>query len=178
MIVVTGHEHYGVRALNEGAVYYVLKPIDPDVLICAVERLWVRYGQKSTTRGGLYLRVAAGHEQVFLFDTLLYCTSEGNYCRLYLERKESFMVCMSMKELCKLLPAQFVRIEHSCTVNAGWVAEYLYDNRHAQVVLEDGTVLGVSRRRRGVVRKQLQQLGVSTSGRGGRAAHVRIVRSL
>lgn len=174
IIVVTGHQHYAIQALNEGALYYILKPIDPDDLMCAMDKLRRAHPpsnimeeevgiHEQNRRTSLYVRLTAGQESIIPFKNIMYCTSEGNYYRLHLSNAERIVSYGSIKKLLSVLPSYFLRIQSSCIANAHYIQKYMYNSKEASVALSDGTVLQLSRRYRGTLRKQLQNMGITAA---------------
>lgn len=167
IVVVSGYEQYGVRAVNEGVEYYLLKPVDIDELRSIAEQLhrklqhhspvqsFDRNKEKSVLPARLYLSDGNGKKKTIPVESLMYCTPEGNYCRLHFRNAAPFVLYSSMKKLGAALPADsFIRIHHSCIVNIRYIHEY--DSR-GYVLLTDGTSLHVSRRHRKELLHMLQQ---------------------
>jgi DNA-binding LytR/AlgR family response regulator len=59
VVFITAFDHYAVQAFDEGAVDYVLKPIEPARLARAVQRLKQRLGQQPANLAGLVDRIRA-----------------------------------------------------------------------------------------------------------------------
>ncbi len=59
VVFITAFDHYAVQAFDEGAVDYLLKPLDPARLVRAVQRLKLRLGQQPANLAGLVDRIKA-----------------------------------------------------------------------------------------------------------------------
>lgn len=59
VVFVTAFDHYAVRAFDEGAIDYLVKPVEPVRLARAVQRLRDRLGQAPADLSGLGTAVAA-----------------------------------------------------------------------------------------------------------------------
>jgi DNA-binding LytR/AlgR family response regulator len=59
VVFITAFDHYAVQAFDEGAVDYLLKPIEPARLARAVQRLKQRLGQQPANLAGLVDRIRA-----------------------------------------------------------------------------------------------------------------------
>jgi DNA-binding LytR/AlgR family response regulator len=59
VVFITAFDHYAVQAFDEGAVDYLLKPLDPARLVRAVQRVKQRLGQQPANLSGLVDRIQA-----------------------------------------------------------------------------------------------------------------------
>ena len=59
-------------------------------------------------------------------DEIIFCESDGNYCKIFLEDKRTLFVTRKLKEVFALFPAHtFFRVHNSFVVNLNKVREYL-----------------------------------------------------
>jgi DNA-binding LytR/AlgR family response regulator len=63
VVFITAFDHYAVQAFEEGAVDYLLKPLDTGRLARAVQRLRQRLGSAPADMGGLVERIERGRAQ-------------------------------------------------------------------------------------------------------------------
>ncbi len=121
VIFTTGYDQYAIRAFEVNALDYLLKPIAPERLAAALERV----------RPALPVR--AKLEQVFVRDgercwivrlaEVFLMESEGNYTRLCFG-KERPLIRRSLNALEEQLdPAVFFRANRRQMVNLKWVEE-------------------------------------------------------
>ena len=90
-----------------------------------------------------------GNETVFISqEEILYCKIDESYTAIYLNDGNSVLTGKSLKELEKILtPVLFVRIHNSSIINTQFEESYLTEN-DITVRMKNGTILGVSRRRK------------------------------
>jgi two-component system, LytTR family, response regulator len=167
VIFVTAYDQYAMRAFDEHAVDYLLKPFAVERFQKALERARQRLGEKgsapapATRPAAAELARAARPPQEFLqrvvvkdgarvhiipVDKLDYAESQDDYVSLHSQGK-SFLKEQTISSLeAALDPERFVRIHRTVIVNLERVAKiepYAKDSRVA--VLSDGAQLPVSR---------------------------------
>jgi two-component system LytT family response regulator len=65
-----------------------------------------------------------------LVNSILYCTAEGAYTKVYLTEKRSLLISRTLGDIEEMLPPEiFIRIHHSTIVNLNAVTHYLRDGR-------------------------------------------------
>jgi len=167
VIFVTAYDQYAMRAFDEHAVDYLLKPFSLERFQKALERARQRLGEKGSTQTPVAnaapsdLARAARPPQEFLqrivvkdgarvhiipVDRLDYAESQDDYVALHSQGK-SYLKEQTISSLeAALDPERFVRIHRTVIVNLERVAKiepYAKDSRIA--VLSDGSQLPVSR---------------------------------
>jgi two-component system LytT family response regulator len=173
VIFVTAHNQFMIEAFHFSAIDYLLKPVEDNLLIDAVnrarKRIEERSGSKnvetflhnlkqkqSPTKMRLCIPSLKGF-QVIELDDILYAESSGNYTNLYFLNKP--MVCTSkpMHEYEKLLEdAGFVRIHKSILVNLLHVKEYLR-GEGGSVILSNGHEVEVARRKKDLLLAKMKE---------------------
>ncbi len=158
-IFVTAYSQYALRALNQSAAYYLLKPVDIDELIQAVEKTAdniARNQQAFHTRilvenlrtleqqaRKVVLPVMEGFEVVRMSD-IMHCQASGNFTEIFLTSGEKKLICRPLKHFEEILgEAGFMRIHRTHLINLEYVVGYL-KGKAGQVRLEDGTEVQVS----------------------------------
>jgi DNA-binding LytR/AlgR family response regulator len=139
VVFVTAHDEYAVAAFEEGAVDYVMKPIDAARLATACERVKKRLASapasldrllaelaRLTAQKSSYLRwinASLGSDvKLITVDEVLYFQSDTKYTRVVTQDGES-LIRKSLKELLdELDPASFWQIHRSTIVNVGAIA--------------------------------------------------------
>lgn len=155
VIFVTAYEEFALKALKNGAVDYVLKPVDIEELETAIEKV-LKY-----PNNGVQFNVAAEHFngnkkrlvlslhdsfQVVEFNDLMYCKSDSGYTTFFLQGGREFMTSKPIKEFENQLPDSiFVRTHQSYIVNLNYVDKFDKTNF---VSLKDNTKIPVSTRKR------------------------------
>jgi len=173
VIFVTAHNQFMVEAFHFSAIDYLLKPVEDNLLVDAVNRAKKRIAEKSGSKNietflhnlkqkhspqkmKLCIPSLKGF-QVIELDDILYAESSGNYTNLYFSNKA--MVCTSkpMHEYEVLLEdAGFARIHKSILVNLLHVKEYIR-GEGGSVKLSDGTELEVARRKKDLFLNKMKQ---------------------
>lgn len=130
VIFVTAHQHYAISAIRMSACDFLLKPVDPDDLVDAIERAKV----KLKSQGGDPIEVMLQHakgvkdrivlkdmENIFIIRIadIIHCEADGRYTRFFIDgREKPILVSTNLKEYDQLLsPSGFVRIHHSHLIN-------------------------------------------------------------
>ena len=153
-VFVTAYNQYAMDALNHHAAYYLMKPINIDELIKAVD--YVRaIKEKENALEGQVLQArsvrAAGKItlpqqdgfQVLEVSDIYFCKADDNYTEIYLEKKK-IVVSKTLKYFEDALQSySFARIHKSYLVNVSEVVKYK-KGKGGSVVLSNGKELSVS----------------------------------
>jgi two-component system LytT family response regulator len=79
---------------------------------------------------------------------IIRCEANGSYTKFFLQNKETILVSRTLKEIEEILPGnEFFRIHESHIINLSCLKKYIKGDG-GQVVLNDGSVLDVARRRK------------------------------
>lgn len=119
VIFVTAYEEHAVRAFEVDAVDYLLKPVDPDRLQAALERLDAPPppAQRLAADDWLFLPMGGGRGFLQVAD-IGHVTAAGDYTVVHTTRGESHRVPRTLKEWEERLPAtRFLRIHRGTIVN-------------------------------------------------------------
>jgi two-component system LytT family response regulator len=127
VIFVTAYDEYAIRAFEVNALDYLLKPVHPDRLAKALERLELRE-QEIHTRirrlkydDSLFLMLGR-HFKFLKVDTILAVTAAGDYSEVLTSDGSKGLVLKSMKEWEARLPAQhFLRVHRSTIINMEYI---------------------------------------------------------
>ena len=173
VIFVTAHNQFMIEAFHFSAIDYLLKPVEDNLLVDAVNRAKKRIDEKSGSKNvetflhnlkqkqspqkmRLCIPSLKGF-QVIELDEILYAESSGNYTNLYFVNQK--MVCTSkpMHEYEVLLEdAGFVRIHKSILVNLQHVKEYLR-GEGGSVILSNGHEVEVARRKKDLLIAKMKE---------------------
>lgn len=127
VIFTTAHSEYAIRAVGLKAAAYLLKPIQPDELREALDRVYKTFSpsQNLTLKSKLPVPYTDGI-QLIAHSDILYCRSNGNYTEFFLTTNEKIVASKTLKHFGELLPRdQFVRIHKSYIVNLSHLKRYL-----------------------------------------------------
>jgi two-component system LytT family response regulator len=130
VIFTTAYDEFAVKAFEFNALDYLLKPVDPNRLIAALERLRQRESVLPGTAAGPALRLAL-EDKVFVREgdrcwfvavkNTRLLESEGNYTRLHFDdqKPQLFRSLTAMEE--RLDPRSFFRANRKQVINLTWV---------------------------------------------------------
>ena len=161
LIFVTAYDHYAIQAIRFSAIDYLVKPVDIDELKVAVDRaaeqkykrtpaqqvdLLFEYLQMKQPRR---IPIPTGEGLRFInMDDILYLEASNNYTYIFLRTPQKLLVSRTLKDFEELLPAEtFVRIHHSHIINKFFIERYIRGDG-GQVVMQNGTTLDVSKRKK------------------------------
>ncbi len=153
-VFVTAYNQYAMDALNSHAAYYLMKPINIDELIKAVEYVQeikqkeieltdtVLQPKLKSVEGKITLPQQDGFQVLNVAD-ILYCKADDNYTEIYLENKK-ILVSKTLKYFEDALTGfSFARIHKSYLVNVNEVVKYR-KGKGGSVVVSNGKELLVS----------------------------------
>lgn len=162
IIFTTAYDEYVLKALKAGASDYLLKPLDADEMVEAVERVRNKLTARDKQSNMEQLLAALSKQfsthtlalptmdglSFIKFDDIIRIEADGNYCRIYCVNRPVYTVTRQIHELEEKLPAtSFCRIHNSHIVNISFIREYVR-GRGGYVVMTDGTQVDVSNRRK------------------------------
>ncbi len=170
VIFTTGSGEYAIRAFRYAAIDYLLKPIDPEELVQAVERHAASKGiaREQLAILGAQTGIDAVPERIVLktldkmylieISDIQRCEADGNYTMFHIEGRSPILVTKTLKDYDKLLdPAGFLRVHQSHLVNISWISEFVKVDG-GYLVMRDGAKIPVSTRRRAYVVSELEKL--------------------
>ncbi|TMM58237.1 response regulator transcription factor [Maribacter algarum] len=153
-VFVTAYNQYAIDALNNHAAYYLMKPINIDELIKAVDYVTeirtkedaledrVLTPKLNKVDGKITLPQQDGFQVLNVAD-ILYCKADDNYTEIYLENKK-ILVSKTLKYFEEALSKfAFARIHKSYLVNVNEVVKYR-KGKGGSVVVSNGKELLVS----------------------------------
>lgn len=156
-IFVSAFDSFAINAFRYSAIDYLLKPVDQNELIRAVEKLKAHDEQRNQkikvllgNRKAIEKIALPSVEELFFVkpDEIIRCQSDNNYTRFFLKSGQNILVCKTLKDYEELLePLGFFRIHKSDLINLQYLKKYKR-GEGGMVTLDDGTQLEVSRRRK------------------------------
>jgi two-component system LytT family response regulator len=164
VIFVTAYNEYMLQALQYSAADYLLKPVDEERLVEAVQRVERRLqeGKKEEQTTTLLHNLAkTGNPSemrlclptlkgfiVLKLEEIIYCEAERSYTVFHLDNGKTVTVSKPLLEYDQLLrDTSFLRIHKSFLVNLLHVKEY-QRGEGGIVILSDGAEIEVSRRKK------------------------------
>jgi two-component system, LytTR family, response regulator len=161
LIFVTAYDHYAIKAIRFSALDYLVKPVEVEDLKEAVTRASVNrnkklpgsqveflleYLQKKTPKR-ITIPTTEGLQFINL-DDIVYLEASNNYTNIHLQGIQKFLVSRTLKDFEEMLPPEiFLRIHHSTIINKSFIEKYIRGDG-GQVVMNNGIVLDVSKRKK------------------------------
>jgi two-component system LytT family response regulator len=164
VIFVTAHNEYLLQALQFSAVDYLMKPVDEDRLVEAVERLKKRLKEEKSTdqaatllhninKAGfpLEMRLCLPTQKGFTIvklEEIIYCEAQRSYTIFRLLNNKSIMISKPLFDYDRLLADTiFLRVHKSFLINLLHVKEY-QRGEGGTVIMSNGMEIEVSRRKK------------------------------
>ena len=174
VIFVTGHEKFAIRACNYSSIGYVLKPIDPDQLIEAVERVKVNESDadnKINQRVDLFsqyynnpnkfekMSIAALDGIYFInIKDVVRLEGEDNYTHIFLNSGNRLTASKTIKSYEEMLAGvNFYRVHKSHVINLNYLKKFVKGDG-GYIIMDDDKQIAVSRRRRAAFMEQMKRL--------------------
>lgn len=158
-VFVTAFSNYALKAINFSAAYYILKPIDIDELVAAVEKIKKAKQEKNhalhtqvlienihTANKQLHklvLPVLEGFEVVQVKD-IVRCEANDNFTDFIFSGGQRLLICRTLKFYEQTLEGfGFLRVHKSHLINLQYVKKYKR-GKGGQVLMADGSEIEVS----------------------------------
>ncbi len=141
VIFTTAHEKYALSAIKAACLEYLLKPINYNELINAVEKferqkqLIVNQKKIETllenmgSNSGAFNKIAIPSNEGYMFVTvndIICCEASMNYTIVYTNKNEKIVSTRGLKEFEELLnPQLFFRCHKSWIVNLNYIKKYV-----------------------------------------------------
>jgi two-component system LytT family response regulator len=171
IIFITASDAHAIKAFRYAAIDYLMKPIDPDELVSALDK----YRKQHLNENAKYqlLNDSLKHHQrpherlalhsqdkihIVNISEILRCESNVNYTCFYFTGGKKMLVTKTLKEFEDLLSDQgFFRVHQSHLVNTRYIREYV-KTEGGHLIMNDGAMVPVSTRKRPEVMKMLEEL--------------------
>ena len=158
VIFTTAHNQYAVKAFKYSAIDYLLKPIDKEELITAVQKaqhtnIRAHQGQQREILLDYVKPFKSSKEKValptsdgivfFNIEDIIFCEALGNFTKVYNQQGKFFTFTKPLKDIEEMLHEnQFYRLHNSYLVNLRKVEKYM---RSGDVRMSNGKVIPVAR---------------------------------
>lgn len=161
VVITTAYDEYGIKALKNEALDYLLKPIDSDDLSETlnkikkfksrsynsenIENILIEFNAKNSQKK---ITISTEGKLIFLnLDEILFVESDGNYSTLFLIDNQKILITKKLKEIDSLLPNKsFFRIHNSYIINLNKIKEFL--KTEGYVIMDSGHRIPVARQRK------------------------------
>ena len=163
-IFVTAYEHYALKAIKRSAIDYLLKPLDIDDLVAAVQKLSAQNTNQASTeqqqmvlnsyingspRDQHILALPTSDGLIFIHDEeIISCQSDSNYTHLTMTNGRKFLVCRTLNDIEEMLSDDlFCRVHHSFVVNLKHIRRY-FKGKGGYLEMSNGDSVEVSSRKK------------------------------
>ncbi len=163
VIFITGFEEYAIKAFKFSALDYIIKPIDPDELTAAINRVEKSYDNENLSgKLSTFLTnidnitkevkkiVLKTSENIYVINVqdIIRCESDRNYTRFYFNDGKKLLVSITLKEYDELLNGYgFYRVHQSHLVNLNYISHYEKGDG-GSIIMKDGSSVAVSIRKK------------------------------
>ena len=172
IIFVTAYDTFTKRACEYACVGYVNKPIDPDELVAAVNRVRTGKAQKIKERIDVFqghlsnpnafekMSITAVDGIYFLnIKDVVRLEAEDNYTHIFTHSGERRTIAKTIKSYEELLSGvNFFRVHKRHLINLNYMSKFMKGD--SLVVMDDGIKIEVSRRRRPAFMELMKRLQV------------------
>jgi two-component system, LytTR family, response regulator len=169
LVFTTAYDHYAIKAIRYSALDYLVKPED---LKAAVQRAEEKRAhsypnpqiellvEQLVTRKNSPSRIAIPTTEGLQFvrlEDIIYLEASVNYTHFFCTNAVKYLVSRTLKDFEDMLPAEiFLRIHNSYIINKNFAEKYIR-GEGGQVVLSNGAVLDVSKRKKSEFLKAIGQ---------------------
>lgn len=161
LIFTTAWDQYALQAVRHSAIDYLLKPIDPEDLVAAVDKaakrnhLHYRTAIESLTaelkHPSPVKRLAIPNQDSIVFvdwSQIIYLEADSNYTHIYTTSGKKHTVSRTLKEYDEQLDTnQFFRVHNTFLINLSHVEKYIKGDG-GYVLMSNGNTIDVARRKK------------------------------
>lgn len=164
VVFVTAYDHYAVQAFELNALDYLLKPVEPERLDRALDRVRSQMPARPTEgpptgpleAEQLLCLPHRGGMRFFRPTELAHLEAADDYCALHLVDGTSLLSSTPLKVWEAQLPDTFIRVHRSHVVNLGQIEEVRPDGSAYAVLLAGDRRVPMSRRRAASILERLK----------------------
>ncbi len=171
LVFVTAHDRFALRAFDAAALDYLLKPVSPELLARALDRLRARLARLPPPRAALPAQATPPQRllvpdrdrlHVLAVADITWLQAADNYVAVHTAAGAAPLLRRTLSGLLADLGPRFARCHRGAAVALAQVAECrTLPGGDAVLRLRDGHQLPCSRRHRAALVERLQRLGVA-----------------
>ena len=167
LIFTTAHDEFALKAIKVSAIDYLLKPVDKDELISALEK--VKTSRKDTNLEdklqSLFSNLSPASDKInisadgkiYLLDKeeVIMLKSDKSYTTIHLTEDRNILVSKTLKEVeKKFVFPQFFRVHNSYLINMNHIKEYI-KNLGGELMMSNGMTASISRNKKAELLQRL-----------------------
>lgn len=175
IIFVTSYNQYAIKAIKWSALDYILKPVNPDELHKAINKLKkinnlqntnlktdtllenIKHSKDIISKGKIVLPTNEEYHIVSV-DDIIRCQADNYYTKVFLNNGKQIMVSKTLKEYEQLLSdSGFIRTHNSHLINIKYIKTFVR-LEGGYIVMTDSTIIPVSRRRKNMIVEMLNNI--------------------
>ncbi len=171
IIFVTAHEEYAIKACQYSSIGYIIKPIDPDVLKEAVNRIQSKKNNQINSRLEIFnsyynnpnvfrkISISAIDGIYFVnIQDIVRFEAEDNYTHIFLNNGDRLTASRTIKSYEELLiDFNFYRVHKRHVINLNYMRKFVKGDG-GYLIMDDEKQIEVSRRRRPAFMEQMKRL--------------------
>ena len=164
VVFVTAFDLYGIQAVKFSAIDYLLKPINPEELQSAVEKViannrlkkknlqienLLKIVEHAQSKEEHKIALATSKETRFIYThKIIRCESSNNYTCFYFDSKEKLLVSKPIYEYEEILKEYgFIRCHQSHLINKKYIKSWVKEDG-GYLLLEDGSSIPISKQKK------------------------------
>ncbi|SDW06703.1 two component transcriptional regulator, LytTR family [Lutibacter oricola] len=167
LIFTTAHDEFALKAIKVSAIDYLLKPVDKDELLAAMDKITEsKKGDLLENKLQLLLNnlndnndkiniSADGKVYLLEKEDVIMLKSDKSYTTIFLKSEQQILVSKTLKEVEKKFQfSEFYRVHNSYLVNLNHVKEYM-KGLGGELIMTNGLTASISRNRKAELFKKL-----------------------
>lgn len=153
VIFTTAHHEYAIKAIKYGARDYLLKPLDPDELVAAIQKAseHLNKNEKNSIPSASLSSLAVRTNKEILFlnkEDILYIRADGRYSEIVCKSDRRYNICKNIGELeAELGGDSFFRVHKSYLINCKHILK-INSNDGGFIEMCDQKEIEISRRKK------------------------------
>ena len=173
VVFITAHNKYAIDAFRHSAIDFLLKPIQPDELIDAFDKISKQAKNKNLLEQIHIMqdslnKIASSGKKIVLKDSnsiyfvnvndIIRCESDGQYTEFYIDNLKKIVISKPLKEYEELLePYGFIRPHHSHIINTNKILRFDKVDG-GSLIMQNNDEIPVSHRKKTQILKVLDSM--------------------
>jgi len=157
-IFVTAFSEYSLKALNQSAAYYLLKPVSIEELIIAVNKVQehiikneifdrnsivaANFREQKPEKRSVTVPTLEGFDLIKM-ENIIRLQGNGNFTDIYMTDGSKKMACRFLKHYADILPHPFMRVHKSHIINLNYVKSY-HRSLGGYIIMTDNSEVMIS----------------------------------